>query len=112
VNWEELVAELRTGQNDVVWPLGRVRGTTFATVPRLIDLTGKRVALLSDGVFQADVILPLIGQALARRFPGLTYVDPSVFGNYHRADEEGVLAKVPQLLKEHGCDLAISGVGA
>ncbi len=47
---------------------------TALHAPRLGSLEGKKVALLSDDMWQAHRILPLIGDYLTARYPSLTLV--------------------------------------
>jgi hypothetical protein len=96
----------------VVWPLSRTIRSEFTPPARVTDLRNKRVGFLSDGLFRADEMLPAIAETLGEMFPGVSFVDHSVFGNTHAAHEKEVMERIPELLREHAVDLVISGVGA
>lgn len=97
---------------DVVWPLGR--SAVLHSTPNLPlqDLTGKTIAELWDYVFHGDRILAILREKLAARYPGIRFIPYEVFGNLHGAQQRQLLAKMPELLKEHGADAVISLVGA
>jgi hypothetical protein len=96
---------------EVVWPLAK-RETAASALPlRLDDLSGKVVAEVWDWVYEGDRAFPIIREELQRRFPGLTVVDYTHFGNIHGGDEAEVLAQLPERLREHRCDAVIVGVG-
>ncbi|GEM_PF-736633 len=96
---------------EVVWPLGR----TFLEAPisgaPISDLKGKVVGALSNHLFQFDQMLPVINKGLEERFPGVSFVDHKVFGSFHTSREVQVFANLPQLLRSHGCNAVIIGVG-
>ena len=58
---------------EVFDPSGATEVTTLHAT-RLPSLDGKKVALLSDDMWQSHRILPLIGAYLSARFPSLTLV--------------------------------------
>jgi hypothetical protein len=96
---------------DVVWPLGRTRGEIAELPGRLDTLEGKVVAELWDWVYEGDRAFPILRDELARRFPGISFVDYTHFGNIHGGDEHAVIERLPELLREHGVDAVIAGVG-
>jgi len=61
---------------DVYDPSGATE-VTRVHAPRPDALAGKTIALLSDDMWQAHRILPLVGQHLARRFPGVQVIAES-----------------------------------
>ena len=79
--------------------------------PRLNDLNGKVIAELWDYLFKGDVMFPIIRRELLSRFPGVEFRSYQEFGNTHGADEKSVVANLPALLLEQGCDAVISAVG-
>jgi hypothetical protein len=96
---------------DVVWPLGRQRADTVALPARLATLEGKVVAELWDWMYEGDRAFPIIEAAISERFPGVRFVSYEVFGDIHGADELEVVARLPELLRAHGVDAVIAGVG-
>lgn len=96
----------------VVWPLGKLAYQTPPLAPRLSDLKGKTLGELSDYRFRAEEIFPMIRELLRKRYPGIKFVEYSVFGNTHSPKEEEVIAALPDLLYKHGCNTVISGIGA
>ena len=97
---------------EVVWPLGRSAYDTRAPNARVGDLSGKTVAELWDYLFRGEEIFPLVREQLSARFPGIKFVNYDVFGNVHGPQQRALVADVPRLLKEHGCDAVISAIGA
>ena len=97
---------------EVVWPLGKLRAEEVTPGPRVSDLAGKTVGQVWDWAFKGDQMFPIIQEKLKQRYPGIKFVDYSAFGNTHGRDEVKVLAELPEKLKQHGCDVVISGVGA
>jgi hypothetical protein len=63
-------------------------------------------------MFKGEVIYPEIREALKARYTDLKFVDHTHFGNVHGANQNQLIADLPQLLKQHGCDVVISGIGA
>jgi hypothetical protein len=63
-------------------------------------------------MFRGEEIYPLIRQELSRLYPGIRFIDHSVFGNTHGANQADLVAALPDLLKRHGCDAIVSGIGA
>ena len=97
---------------EVVWPLGRSVTEAFAPSSRLPDLSGKTIAQLSLGSFRSDDMFGRLREHMSTRFPDIKFVDASVFGRIHGRDEFEVIAALPDKLRAHGVDAAISAVGA
>jgi hypothetical protein len=97
---------------EVVWPLGRLAAEPLAPSAPIPDLTGKTVGELWDGLFRGDEMFHIIREKLRQRYPGIKFVDHTVFGSTHGKDETRVIENLPGELRKHGCDLAISAVGA
>ena len=97
---------------EVVWPLGRSAFDTRAPQERIADLSGKTVGELWDYLFRGEDIFPLVRERLKARFPGIKFVTYDVFGNVHGPRQRELVADVPRLLQEHGCDAVISAIGA
>ena len=97
---------------EVVWPLGKRVVEDAGSLPaRIDDLNGKVIAELWDWVYQGDRAFPIIEEELRRRYPGVTFVDYTHFGNIHGGDEQEVIERLPALLREYGVDGVIAGVG-
>ena len=94
----------------VVSPVGPKPGEVINLQGPLTDLRGKTVCELWDWLFRGSVMFPLIREQLASRFPGVRIVDYDAFGNTHRDGDP--LADLPGFLRQQGCDLVISGIGA
>ncbi len=97
---------------DVVWPLGRKAFGEADTVKRVDDLSGKTVAAIWDYLFRGDEIFEIISGKLGAAFPGMKFVNHSVFGNTHGSRQRELVAAIPALLQEHQVDAVISSVGA
>ena len=97
---------------EVVWPLGK---STFRKRPlaaRIPDLNGMTVGTLWNQLFKGDVLFSEIKKLLQKRFSGIKFVDPSLFGDIHGKDEASVVAALSENLRKHGCDAVLSAVGA
>ncbi len=97
---------------EVVWPLGRTVSEVVTPSSPVSDLRGKTVGELWDWLFRGDEMFLLIREKLRERYPGIKFVDYAVFGNTHGRKEAEVTAALPDLLRKHGCELVLSGVGA
>ena len=97
---------------EVVWPLGTSAYKTRAPNARIADLSGKVVGELWDYLFRGEEIFPILREELTKRFPGIRFVTYDVFGNVHGPQQRELVADVPQLLKQHGCNAVISAIGA
>ena len=97
---------------EVVWPLGRSAYHTRAPNARIADLSGKTIGELWDYLFRGEEIFPIVRAQLSARFPGIKFVNYDVLGNVHGPQQRELVADVPRLLMEHGCDAVISAIGA
>ena len=70
------------------------------------------VGELWDYLFRGEEIFPILREELAKRFPGIKFVTYDVFGNVHGPQQRELVADVPKLLKQHGCNAVISAIGA
>lgn len=96
----------------VVWPLGRTVVRPIKLSSPIPSLTGKTVGFLWDGVYKGDKMFSIIRTRLEERYSGVRFVDCTVFGNTHGPDAREILKALPVALREQGCDVVISGVGA
>ena len=101
-----------TMKYEVVWPLGRRASALATPTKRVADLSGKTVCELWDLLFRGEEIFPLIREELSKLYPGIKFVDYSNFGNTHGANQTELVAALPKILEQHGCDAVISGIGA
>lgn len=94
-----------------VWPRGKrvVKDVPYAR--HLDTLGGRTICELSDQMFHADDIFPMIEKELAKRAPGIKFVSYEVFGKTHGGEEAKVIAALPDKLKQNRCDAVISGMG-
>lgn len=97
---------------ETVWPLGRLAYEVAPVADRTPDLSGKTICELSDWLFRGEEIFPLIRDSLQKRYPGISFIDYTSFGNTHGPKEAEVITALPELLRQGGCDAVISGVGA
>jgi hypothetical protein len=77
---------------------------------RLETLQGKRIGFLSDYLFRADELFPVLARELTDRY-GAEVVGYDVFGNTHGPIEAQVIGEIPSLLASRGVDAVVSGVG-
>jgi len=97
---------------EVVWPLGRSHWDTRAPNERVPDLRGKTICEIWDHVFRGERIFPIIRETMQKLYPGIRFIEYDKFGDTHGPHQKQVLAALPGLLKQYGCDAVISGVGA
>ncbi len=95
----------------VVWPSGKLAYQQLALKPRIADLNGKTICELSDYSFRGEEIFPIVRESLRTLYPGIKFVEYTEFGNTHGSTESEVIKTLPEMLKAHGCDGVISGVG-
>ena len=96
---------------EVVWPRGRKEMETARLAQRLDTLEGKTVGELWDWVFRGNEIFPMIEKELAKRYPGINFINYEMFGNMHGGGEAKVIANLPDKLKQFKFDAIISGIG-
>jgi len=94
----------------VVWPRGKKNLTVTPLAKRLESLEGKVIGELWDDLFRGDEIFPILEEELAKRIPGVSFVNYEVFGSTHGDEEHQVLASLPEKLKRHNVDAVISGM--
>ena len=94
----------------VVWPRGTRKTEAAALAPRLDTLEGKTIGQLWDDLFRGDEIFPVLEEELGRRYPGVRFVRYDAFGSTHGAQEQRVLADLPETLRRFGVDAVISGM--
>ncbi len=97
---------------EVVWPLGKTMSKPVAMAPALQDFNGKTVCEIWDWVFRGDQMYTVINEELRKRYPGVKIVDHKTMGDSHGKNEREYVANLADLLRQHGCDAVISGVGA
>jgi hypothetical protein len=102
---------MEDGRYEVVWPLGPKERPTLDFPQRLDDLSGKVIAELWDWMWEGDRVFPALEKELERRYPGVRFVPYTVFGDIHGGDEHAVVEALPDLLREHGVDAVVAGVG-
>lgn len=97
---------------DIVWPLGKPAYATRAPNERVADLSNKVIGETWDYLFRGEEWFPILREELSRRFPGIRFVTYDTFGNLHGPNQRTLIAKLPELLKQHQVDAVISGIGA
>lgn len=95
----------------VVWPLGKLTYQPVTLKPRPTDLNRLTVCELSDYGFKAEIIFPILRDLLKQRYPDIKFVEYAEFGNTHGAQEDEIIASLPEKLTKYGCGAVISGVG-
>ena len=95
----------------VVWPLGKLAYEKVSPAHCVPDLSYKTICELWDWRFRGEEIFPIIRESLLDQYPGIKFVGSTKFGSTHCAKEAEVIAALPDLLRKHGCDAVISGVG-
>lgn len=96
---------------EVVWPRGKMVGKAGPFALRLDRMEGKTICELSNMIFRADEIFPLLENELANRFGDIKFVSYKTFGSIHGGNEAKVIAALHNALKENKCDAVISAVG-
>lgn len=98
--------------HQVVWPLGRSVSTFHHLKDRLIDLSGKTVGELWDKLFHGEHVFQEIRAELKKRYPDVRIVDYTNFEDIHGPNQREVIAGLPKVLEQYGCDAVIVGIGA
>ena len=97
----------------VLWPLARRAAKVRALAPRVPDLNGKTICELWDVIFRGETIYPLVRAHIRKLFPQVKFVDYTQFGNFYGArEEQNIAERLPKMLKAHGVDAVIVGIGA
>ena len=82
---------------------------TVLHAPRLDALAGKTVALLSDDMWQAHRMLPLVRERLSARYPDISFIEEDELPQgTHAMDRESTV----DLIVERGADAVIVGNAA
>ena len=97
---------------EVVWPSGRFVSEQVDLASGVVDLNGKTVCEIWDGVFKGDKMFPIINEELRRKYPDVRIIDCVTMGNSHGTNEREYVADLPNLLREFSADAVISAVGA
>ncbi len=91
---------------DVLIPTGTALDSNkFSNARRLADLNGKTIGEISNRLWGADRIFPVIRQALARQFPNIKFVPYTEFPS--GADQIMDNADLAELVLAKGCDAVI-----
>ena len=91
---------------EVFNPTGSVRkSNSFSHARRLTDLNGKTIGEISNRLWEADRIFPVIRESLKQRFPDIKFVPYTEFlsGSAGIIDAENM----GELALSKGCDAAI-----
>jgi hypothetical protein len=96
---------------EVVWPRSRKIVESVPYARRFDTLNNIVIGELSDRIFRADEIFPVIEDELKKRFPGIKFVNYEVFGSIHGTEEVKSLAGLKDSLRQNRCDAVISAVG-
>lgn len=96
----------------VVWPLGKFVSPPIDPAPALLDLNGKTIGEIWDGVFRGDQIYSIINRELRKQFPSIKIVDHKAMGGSHGVGAKEHLDNLSNLLRQYGCDAVVSAVGA
>ena len=97
---------------EVVWPSGKCVSEQVDLASPVLDLNGKTVCEIWDGVFKGDQMYPIINEALRSKYPDIRIIDCATMGNSHGTNEREYVADLPNLLREFSADAVISAVGA
>ncbi len=96
---------------EVIWPRGKKIVEITPVAKRLDTLAGKTICEAWDWIFRGEEIFPTLERELAKRYPGIKFVNYKVFGSTHGKGEAETLAQFPAKMKANKCDAVISGVG-
>lgn len=98
---------------EVVCPLGEPATPQVPSASRINDLNGKTICHVSNGQFQADVVLTAVGDLIRERFPGAKIIPFTEFPLIRAtADTEVRLTKLKEVLQQSGADAIITSTGA
>ncbi|MDP1650379.1 MAG: hypothetical protein Q8M01_19555 [Rubrivivax sp.] len=99
----------------IVSPLGERTVTMMPMAARLDTLAGKTVCMVWNNAFKADVTLPVIGEALKKRYPDATVVPHTALPVAPLPEPHGVPKRnsdaMQAALKSKRCDAVITGNG-
>ncbi len=97
---------------DAVWPLAPRERRDLEPPPRPINLSGKTISFVWNGLFKGDRMFEIIKEVFEQRFQDIRFIDWDAFGNIHGANERAVLEGLPDALRERGVDAVIAAVGS
>ena len=90
---------------EVLNPCGTIR-SSFSFAPRLGDLNGKTVGMLSNALGEADRTFGFLRELLQKRYPGATFIAHTEFPqNGDRLDSDEVV----DIVQKRGCQAVIVG---
>ena len=96
----------------VVYPVGVQATQERKVAPSLPDLNGKVIGELWNHGFRGDETFPIIEEKIREKYPDVRFVSYKEFGNFHDpSQEEKMMAALPEMLKNFGCDAIIVGNG-
>jgi hypothetical protein len=95
---------------DVVWPRSRQAVELQDLADRPDSLDGRTVGFLWDYLFRGDEIFPIIAEELKATYPTVQIVDFDEFGSTHGDGEAELVAALPQILRDRGVDVVVSGM--
>ena len=97
---------------DVVWPLGKLDTEPVPASQPVEGLHNKRIGELWDWLFKGNEMFSIIREKLNERYSGLEFVPYTEFGTTMGPNDRENIARLPEVLRERGCDAVISAVGA
>jgi hypothetical protein len=95
---------------EVVFPLGRRARQTRERAARPRTLDGVTIGELSNHKFDSEFAFESIEKAILKRVPTAKFVSFERFGNTYGPSESEVIRDLPENLRRHGVDVAISGM--
>ena len=91
---------------EILDPSGSVSDAKkYRHAPRLSDLNGKTIGEVSNRVWAADRIFPVLREALKQKFPGIKIIPYTEFPS--GADDIMDNKRLPELVLTKGCDAVI-----
>ena len=96
---------------EVLRPTGEAARKTVQAADRLDTLNGKTVCEVWNAGYRGERTFPKLRELLQKRYPGVKIVPYTEFPLARHYNIDEVLADLPQLLREKGCDAVISGNG-
>ncbi len=97
---------------EVVRPIGKsAAGESIKPGLPITDLSGKTIGEIWNRRGNGDDVFPILRDSLRQRFPDIKFVDFDTFGDIHGSNEPEVVAALPGLLRLHGVDAVITGLG-
>ncbi|MEP7740007.1 hypothetical protein ABKW28_20370 [Nocardioides sp. 31GB23] len=108
-----MIETTRPAQDEAaVWPLAPSAAAVSFGRRQLNGLAGKNVAFIWDDLFRGDDMFEAFEAAAEEAGVAFRRIPHTVFGDLHGPHERAVVARIPELLREHEIDAAIVGVGA